>query len=93
MEKVILKNYYNNKDIMENVGRILNHNDELERAYQQIKVSKNSLNVHFKLYKLLQLCGLECNVEDFINLKTKPLDKYQKAWKEICKINNWKVIE
>ena len=58
----------NNKEIMNNYDKILNLNDEFEQAYLDVKCSKrkNSLNVPFKLFKLLHLCGAKCNILDFL---------------------------
>jgi len=98
LEKVIDKYYKNNKEIKNNYDKILNLNDEFEEAYLDVKCSKrkNSLNVHFKLFKLLQLCGVKCNISDFQKVSNKreiTLNKYNKMWEEICEINKWKLIE
>ncbi|KAL7645603.1 UNVERIFIED_CONTAM: hypothetical protein RMT77_003989 [Armadillidium vulgare] len=97
LEKVIQKYYENNTDIKNNYGKILKLNDELENAYKQVKdvKRKNSLNVHFKLYKLVQLCGVKCDIRDFkISIKLeKNLNEYQTIWEKICKINDWKLID
>ena len=83
---------------MKNYDKILNLNDEFEEAYLDVKCSKgkNSLNVHFKLFKLLQLCGVKCNISDFQKVSNKreiTLNEYNKMWEEICEINKWKLIE
>ena len=97
LERIIKKHYKYNTDIMNNYDKILDLNDELENAYKQIKdVNRNnSLNVHFKLYKLMQICGVKCDMKDFkISIKLeKALNEYQTIWKKICEINEWKLIE
>ena len=97
LTKIIDKYYYNNKDIRSNKDKILNFNDQFENAYKKIKDSKrkNSLNIHFKLYKFLQLCSVKSNISDFkIHVKNKKiLDEYELIWKEICITNNWKSME
>lgn len=46
--------------------------DQLEEAYQEVKDDDrlNSLNVNWKLYKLLQLLEFNCKKDDFFCLKT-----------------------
>ena len=88
----------NNKEIMNNYDKILNLNDEFEQAYLDVKDVKRkySLNIHFKLFKFLQLCGVKCNISDFQKVSNKrenTLNEYNKMWKKICEINKWKLIE
>ena len=65
----------------------------LDSAYEKIKdpKRKKSLNVHYKLYKLLRLCNVDCKILDFkIPFKTKKkIEEHKKIWKEICDINEW----
>lgn len=58
-----------------------------EEAYRQVKTADrtNSLNVNYKLYKLLQKVGFPCKKDDFYILKTKVKEDehdetMQKAW-------------
>ena len=99
LEKVIDKYYKKNEKIRIKHDKILNLNDELEETFQQeIKnfKRKNSFNVHFKIYKLLQLCGVKCNISDFQKVSNKreiTLNEYNEMWKKICEINKWDLIK
>lgn len=96
LEKIIDKYYKNNEYIKKNRNKILDLNDKLEQAYQQVKDSKrkNSLNAHYRLYKLLQLCDKKYDLPNFKKISTKKfLDETQRVWKEICKINEWELID
>lgn len=69
--------------------------DKQEEAYNKVKNVEriNSLNVNYKLYKLLQLVGYPCKKEDFYILKTKTKeDEHDEAWEEICKIVGWEML-
>lgn len=75
--------------IKEHIPRILKLHDELEYTYNFVKKTKriNSLNVHFKLQKLLELCNIEC--QNINTLKTdQKLEEHEETWSEICKLNN-----
>ena len=74
--------------------------DEQEKALDKVSAMDpddkriNSLNVYYKLYKLLQRQGHKCNKDDFYILKTKVKedehdDKMKKAWNLL----GWKWIE
>jgi hypothetical protein len=70
------------------IPQILKLHDELEYTYNFVKNPKriNSLNVHFKLQKLLELCGIECS--DINSLKTdQKLEEHEDTWREICLLN------
>jgi hypothetical protein len=94
LEKVIEKYYETNEDIRNNRDKILSLNDQLENAFKQVKdpSRKNSLNVHFKLSKLLQLCDEKCDVSSFKKMKKNKLNLYNKIWGKICAMNGWKLI-
>jgi hypothetical protein len=62
----------NPPDITKYRNELLEMHDQLEQAYQEVKDSErlNSLNVNWKLYKLLQLLDYPCRKDDFFCLKT-----------------------
>jgi ribosomal protein S27AE len=73
--------------ISQYIPQILRLHEELEYAYNFVKnpERKNTLNVHYKLFKLLQLCGVECNITDFYTLKTEQkFDEHEYKWRQIC---------
>jgi len=87
-------------DISQYEQRLLEDFDEQEGALDQVyemdtqDTRVNSLNVYYKLYKLLQRCGCRCRKDDFYILKTKAKEdehdeKMEKAWK----ILGWKWID
>lgn len=62
----------NPPDITKYRTELLEMFEQLEEAYQEIKDDDrlNSLNVNWKLYKLLQLLDYPCKKDDFFCLKT-----------------------
>ena len=62
----------NPPDITEFRNELLEMFNQLEEAYQEVKDDDrlNSLNVNWKLYKLLQLLDYVCGKDDFFCLKT-----------------------
>uniref|UniRef100_A0A6C0JV14 TFIIB-type domain-containing protein n=1 Tax=viral metagenome TaxID=1070528 RepID=A0A6C0JV14_9ZZZZ len=81
--------------LKEHIPKLIELHDLLEFAYISIKdpFRINSLNVHFKLFKLLKLCKFDCDITDFCMLKTEnKLEEHEEKWKEICKINNWEIV-
>jgi hypothetical protein len=62
----------NPPDITNYRSELLEMHDQLEEAYMEVKDEErlNSLNVNWKLYKLLQLLGYDCKKDDFFCLKT-----------------------
>lgn len=62
----------NPPDITEYRNELLEMHDQLEEAYSSVKDNErlNSLNVNWKLYKLLQLLDYSCKKDDFFCLKT-----------------------
>ena len=60
--------------------------EDVEKAYAVVRNSErtNSLNVNFKLYKLLQLLGFKCNKDDFYFLKTPTKQsEHEEKWMEV----------
>jgi hypothetical protein len=59
-------------DITNYRGELLDMLEQLEEAYREVKDSDrlNSLNVNWKLFKLLQLLEYPCRKDDFFCLKT-----------------------
>ncbi len=62
----------NPPDITNFRNELLEMHEQLEEAYLEVKDDErlNSLNVNWKLYKLLQLLGYDCKKDDFFCLKT-----------------------
>jgi hypothetical protein len=62
----------NPPDITEHRSELLEMHDQIEEAYNEVKDEErlNSLNVNWKLYKLLQLIDYPCKKDDFFCLKT-----------------------
>ena len=61
----------------------------MERAYIRVKDPdrNNSLNVNYKLLKLLQYIGYNCRKEDFFILKTSTkFDEHDEKWREMCEV-------
>jgi DNA-directed RNA polymerase subunit M/transcription elongation factor TFIIS len=82
------------KSIQPFIPQILKLHDELEYAYSSVKNPNriNSLNVYFKLYKLLKLCDKDFDISDLCTLKTEQkFEEHEEKWKEICKITGWPV--
>lgn len=80
------------QSIHQYIPQILKLHDELEHAYTFVKnpTRINSLNVYFKLYKLLKLCDKNLDVSDLCTLKTEQkFEEHEEKWKEICKITGW----
>lgn len=73
-------------------SRLLDDHDRLENIYENVKSSNrtNSLNVHFKLFKLLQKEGYPCKCSDFFILRTKTKhDEHEMIWEQCCKELGW----
>lgn len=62
----------NPPDITEYRNELLEMHDQIEEAYNEVKDKErlNSLNVNWKLYKLLQIIDYPCKKDDFFCLKT-----------------------
>ena len=82
-------------DISAYKEKLLQDYDKQESALDKVnETRKNSLNVYYKLYKLLQRNGYNCCKDDFHILKTKSKEaehdeKMKKAWG----ILGWKWVE
>ena len=79
-------------DISEYEDYLYEDFDLLEEAYQKVKEPDrpNSLNVNYKLYKLLQRRGYPCKKEDFYILKTKAKeDEHNEKMKECWDVLEW----
>lgn len=80
--------------IQKYIPELLKLHDELEFAYSIVKDKDriNSLNVQFKLFKLLKQCNIDCDISDFCTLKTEQkYEEHEKKWREICQITGWKI--
>lgn len=76
-------------NITEYRSRLLELFDQQEEAYTEVKDPErtNSLNVNYKLYKLLQLIGYPCQKDDFYILRTRTkLEEHDEKWREIIEI-------
>lgn len=80
--------------------------DYLDRLYQDFEIQehmyestdhgdrKNSLNVYYKLYKLLQRQGAPYHVKDFFFLKTQDvLDHHDEETRKVWNLLGWEWIE
>ena len=73
-------------DITDYRTELLEMHDQLEEAYQIVKDNErlNSLNVNWKLYKLLQLLGYPCRKDDFFCLRTTAKQvEHEEKWQEM----------
>ena len=84
-------------DISAYEQKLLKDYDKQESALDKVYVNdtrKNSLNVYYKLYKLLQYNGYNCRKDDFCLLKTKTKeDEHDEKMKRAWSILGWKWIE
>lgn len=79
-------------DILEYEQRLIDAHEQLEDAYQRVKDPDrvNSMNVYFKLYKLLRREGFFCKPSDFPMLKTKQKrDEHQEIYAKCCQLLGW----
>ena len=82
-------------DISEYETELLELFDETEEAYEKVKDPGriNSLNVNFKLFKLLQRIGYPCKRDDFYILKTAvKWCEHESKWDEIRILKGWDYI-
>jgi len=66
--------------------------DKQDEVYEKLKNNKrmNSLNVYYKLMKMLQILGYKCNLDDFNMLKTREkILEHDESWKLICEELGW----
>lgn len=76
----------NPPDITEHRSELLEMLEQLEEAYKSVKETTrtNSLNVNWKLYKLLQLIDYPCEKDDFFCLKTPTKEgEHEEKWHEM----------
>ena len=74
---------------------LLNMFDQEEEAYEKVKDPDriNSLNVNYKLFKLLEILGYKCKSRDFDIPKTRDkISDHDDIWRKICNITGWKFI-
>jgi hypothetical protein len=80
-------------NISKYIPDIMDDFDKYEPVYQKLKGAErtNSLNVQYKLFKLLEKRGYKCNHEDFYILKTSDkIKEHDDMHREICKALKWK---
>jgi hypothetical protein len=76
----------NPPDITEYRTELLEMLDQTEEAYREVKEfdRMNSLNVNWKLYKLLQLLDFPCKKDDFFCLKTPTKQgEHEEKWRDM----------
>jgi Poxvirus Late Transcription Factor VLTF3 like len=81
-------------------GKLLELFEEQEKALAQVMMDNveddrvNSINVYYKLYKLLQKVGYKCRFSEFYILKTKTKeDEHDTIMKKAWKLMKWTWIE
>jgi hypothetical protein len=80
-------------DITEYLDDLYEDFDRLEEVLKDLQDDErtNSLNVNYKLYKLLQRRGYPCRKDDFYILKTKTKeDEHDEKMKQAFEILEWK---
>jgi len=73
-------------DITDYKTELLEMFDQLEESYREVKDDNrlNSLNVNWKLYKLLQLVDFPCKKDDFFCLKTPTKQgEHEEKWRDM----------
>lgn len=87
-------------DISAYENQLLEDFDEQENVLDKVAALDendqrvNSLNVYYKLYKLLQRLGYKCFKDDFYILKTKcKEDEHDEKMRKVWQILGWKWIE
>lgn len=82
-------------NISEFEQRIIDDHELLESAYERIKSPDrvNSMNVNFKLYKLLLRYHYPCKRTDFLMLKTKTkYDEHEETYAKCCELLGWENV-
>ena len=82
-------------DISQYETELLEMFDQTEEAYEKVKDPSriNSLNVNFKLFKLLQRLGYPCKRDDFYILKTAvKWYEHENKWEEIRLLKGWDYV-
>jgi len=83
-------------NITEYIPDLMDLFDQEEMAYQEVKDPSrvNSLNVNYKLCKLLQKLGYQTDKNDFFFLKTATaLQEHENIWEQICNKLGWEFIK
>uniref|UniRef100_A0A6C0JAS7 Viral late gene transcription factor 3 zinc ribbon domain-containing protein n=1 Tax=viral metagenome TaxID=1070528 RepID=A0A6C0JAS7_9ZZZZ len=81
------------RSISQYIPEIIRYHGILEHYYPFVRDNDrvNSLNVQYKLYKLLRLCDVDCDISEFCTLKTEQkYEEHEAIWHELCKYTNWK---
>jgi hypothetical protein len=76
----------NPPDITNYRSELLEMLEQLEEAYKEVKDADrmNSLNVNWKLYKLLQILDYDCKKDDFFCLKTPTKQgEHEEKWRDM----------
>lgn len=76
-------------------SKLLSMLDLVEGVYEKVKDPSrvNSMNVNYKLYKILQLCGYPCRKDDFYILRSAGrMAEHDVIWSKICSELKWKVL-
>jgi Poxvirus Late Transcription Factor VLTF3 like len=85
-------------DLSEVEDILISLNTKIEEAYLRtvkgrITKRKSSINVWFKLYKLLQLLGIDVKRDEFFFLRTPgKYSEHMTMWEAVCKYNTWRYI-
>lgn len=81
-------------DISEYETILLTRFDQQDRVYEKVKDPEriNSLNVYYKLMKLLELEGYKCSISDFSMLKKDKLGEHDEIWSVMCEELGWQFI-
>ena len=81
------------KDISDKIPKLMELHSKIEYIYGFVKTLRvNSLNVQFKLYKLLQMLDIKCDINELLKTNQK-LEEHEKKWEQICEQLNWEVIK
>lgn len=82
-------------DITHLEGKLLERFESFEESYiSMIKSRKHSINVDYKLGRILQLTGVPVSRRDFHCLRTRDKqDEHDVVWKHICKKNTWPILQ
>lgn len=81
------------KDISDKIPKLMELHSKIEYIYGFVKTLRvNSLNVQFKLYKLLQMLDVKCDINELLKTNQK-LEEHEKKWEQICEHLNWKILK
>jgi len=77
------------KNISDKIPELMELHSRIEYIYGFVKTIRvNSLNVQFKLYKLLQMLNIKCDINELLKTDQK-LEEHEKKWEQICEYLNW----